>query len=403
MTILKFQATSSQWLEQAAETDAYRSCLEGLYVLAADGTLARFDADGALNPEPGLSAGLSSRVEAVLSQYRSGAAGELGLGLIVDTGGERRWDAGMLVLGDRALNELFDAGRAPGTPPTAYERRNRNKTVFRGMELLLTRQKALQPLSPRFCPVLFAPEVNRAALVERYQADFPGDAAVFEVLDLAAPFAANSRVPEELPAMVRRMRHAQTEAARTFPPGARVHAGTELLPVREPGPAAADAGAACFSEGDPVTGWLLEGYSPFNELTDMQRDIVAGYETVRRVEAGSRLIERGTRDDKCIYLVEGVLSLGAPDGETIRVAAGTHRARLPISVLTPHAYDVVADTPAGIIVFGQKLVRRIIDTTRTYTSVERAAGCSTAAISNGLLATYFSRDYLPDPGKFDDD
>ncbi|MDZ7842374.1 MAG: cyclic nucleotide-binding domain-containing protein [Gammaproteobacteria bacterium] len=152
---------------------------------------------------------------------------------------------------------------------------------------------------------------------------------------------------------------------------------------------------SCFNEGDAVTGWLLEWFSPFNELTDTQREIIAGYETIRKAAGGTRLIEQGSRNDICIYLVEGSLTLTGPDEGTMVIRAGTRRSRLPISVLTPHVYGVTAATDVSVIVFSQQLVRRIIEISTTYTSTGpgRYAEASTAAISNGAQALYLNRTY----------
>lgn len=152
---------------------------------------------------------------------------------------------------------------------------------------------------------------------------------------------------------------------------------------------------SCFNEGDAVTGWLLEWFSPFNELTDTQREIIAGYETIRKAAGGTRLIEQGSREDTCIYLVEGSLTLTGPDGGTMVIKAGTRRSRLPISVLSPHVYGVTAATDVSVIAFSQTLVRRVIEISTTYTSTGpgRDADASTAAISNGAQALYLNQTY----------
>lgn len=157
----------------------------------------------------------------------------------------------------------------------------------------------------------------------------------------------------------------------------------------------------CFNDGDAVTGWLLEWFSPFNELTDVQRDIIAGYETIHKAGPGECLVKQGTRDDRCLYLVEGRLALEGAAGERMVVQAGTRRSRLPISVLAPHVYNVTAETDVSVVVFSQALLRRIIEVTTTYTSVgsHRDAAAATAAISSSAQEVYlrpvFSRDLKP--------
>lgn len=395
--------------DQSLGADRQWSCLTGLYLLTGEGTLARFDHDGELIAEPELSAGLSFRLGAVIDQYRSGAADDMSLALVTVPEIDQGWDTGTMVLGDRLLNELFQVERNGGGAPATGACTNRTRALYHGMEMVLSSHRDGRSSLPRFCPVLFAPEVNGAALRERYGVDIIDERGVFEVLDLCATFASSSRLPDELPAMVRRMRQAQADVAaagrrRGCATGSAgdsalgMPARTALAVVAQRGEESpvAQADAAfdlCFSEGEAVTGWLLEWFSPFNELTDTQREIIAGYETIRTVTSGSRLVEQGSTDDVCIYLVEGILELRALDGPTMRIAGGTRRSRLPISVLTPHVYTVTAVTNASVIVFSQRLIRKITEVTRTYSSVDRLrdADVSTAAISNGMQAAYLSR------------
>lgn len=394
MSMLKQQMAPVQMTEE--RTDGFeqrQSCLAGLYLLTHRGQIARFDAAGEPVADEELTEALSFRLQAVLKQYRSGAVDGLSLGLIADAefGGE--WSTDTLIFSDRALNDLFDAGRRPDMPLTEYEQRNKAKTVFQGMELLLNKGRPLQPVAPRFCPVLFAPEVDLETLRQRYGVDFALKRELFELLDLCALFACNNRRPREVLSMVQAMRQAQRDAVSAGQPGA------------APDEPAADAGAgdpapgvlmpprdSCFNEGDAVTGGLLEWFAPFNELTDTQREIVAGYEIIRKADSGTCLIEQGTREDICIYLVEGSLALEGPDGATMIIRAGTHRSRLPISVLTPHVFGVTAVTDVSFIALSQKLVRRVAEITTTYTTVDprQDQDASTTAISNEVQALYFS-------------
>jgi len=225
---------------------------------------------------------------------------------------------------------------------------------------------------------------------------------VYEVLNLAALLPCGARAQPALQEMLERMREFCNEG--NVPPEA-------AAPLAAPRPGGSlsrrmTAADTCFADGDPVTGWLLEWFSPFNELSDTQRDIIAGYEIIRRAPAGTRLLCRGEEDDRCIYVVEGELSLVTPDGGNMQIRGGTRRSRLPISVLSPHVYDVTAATDVSIIVFSQTLVRQIIDITRTYTGIDspHPGLDSTAAISNGVQSLYLSHAQLthdgdPDPGR----
>lgn len=401
MSKLQYHIPAAPCLD-GPDGSAQSSCLAGLYLLTGDATLARFDHEGSLTMEPELSAGLSFRLGAVLGQYRSGAVEKMGLALVMDTNFDRQGDTGAMILSAPLLRELSGRGPSPGNPSARQQQESRTMTIHEGMELLLNEAGDRGPRVPRFCPVLFVPEVDNASLRDRYGVELLDDVVAFEVLDLCAAFTANRHLPGELLTMVTRMRRTQAEA-RMASPGR--WTGTEpapgghdapVLATRAGGSGCTSAADTCFREGDPVTGWLLEWFSPFNELTDTQREIVAGYETLRKAAAGTRLVERGSRDDACIYLVEGVLELEAPDGTRIRVSGGSRRSRLPISVLTPHVYTVDAVTDASIIIFSQKLIRKVTEVTRTYSAVDRmpALESSTTAISNGLQALYLTTTHL---------
>lgn len=142
--------------------------------------------------------------------------------------------------------------------------------------------------------------------------------------------------------------------------------GVEPSPCRDPSEDETDNRVASFNDGDPVPYWLLAGFSPFNELNDLQRQFLARGHTVTKKRAGTRLLERGSRDDTTVYLVDGTLDLEAFDGRRMRIVGGTRRAHLPVSQLRPHAYTVTAATDVSIIVVSQDMVREITRIITTY-------------------------------------
>lgn len=391
MSRLKTTMTTAAVYDNLPDADRGPSCLAGLYLLTPQGSLGLLDGEGMPVMDPSLTAGLTSGIDSMLELYRDGAVCGLGLGLVADPGpGEE----GTIVFSDDVLNTLFDAGRREGMPLTRYEKRNKRKALSRGLELLLNKKRSGEPLLPYFCPVLIPPEVSAAALGERYGVELDGAGDLYEVLDLSAAFRFSPRPPQALFEMRTAMRRAQALGV-TAPEGAREGLSNgSLATVGDPSsdfPVASVTTGTFFKDGDPVTGWLLAWFSPFNELTETQREIIAGYETIHRAPAGSRLIQRYSTEDLCLYLVEGTLELTTEEGENIRVSGGTRRSRLPISVLTPHVYDVTAVSEVSIVVFSQKLVRKINEITRTYTGIDRPGtpDASTAAISNGVQSVYF--------------
>lgn len=413
MSLMKQSLAPLQQCDEADRAALQPSSLHGLYMLTGDGGLARLDINGRPAMEPDMSVALQDHVAVLLRSYRQSAPGNHNLGLIAGSNTQPGCNDATLIFSDWVLDELFDTGRLPGMPLTLCEQRNKFKSVFQGMEILLHKERSSTASLPHFCPVLVDPRMELDALCERYNVERLEDAPLFEILDLSATDSTTGRARGELMRMVRQMRSAQMPARGDTPAVSDSHDGAKARAPSVSLPAAilalgarsmcsaplAPVPETCFNSGDPVNGWLLEWFTPFNELTDTQRDIIAGYETIIKAPAGTTLIERGSSDDTCIYLVEGTLALTGMDGSAMRVSGGTRRSRLPISLLSPHAFDVTAVTDVSLIQFNRQLIEKINEITRTYNSVEPGSGPahSTADISNGAQTAYLRHDTMKWP------
>lgn len=356
---------------------------EGFYVLTAAGQLGRFGPNGEFVEEPSLSESLGDVTRALLRQYRGGHPDEVAIGLVTPRSPDSPWQCASLVFTDAALREVYKTSDDPEAPLTAFQKRNRIKSVYQGMELALGARKASRTEHPRFCPVLFEPGDGDAALSRRYGVEAVRADQALEVLDLMAPL---SPAEQRRPALSRMV--AEMLETRIAP---ELRHGPELMLVAKSGASGpvqgsgdwAMAGSPSqhspwedqpeqqqtdFNDGDPVPYWLLSWFTPFNELNDLQRQFVARGHTVTKKPAGTRLIERGSRADVTLYLIEGTLELEAFDGRKMSIVGGTRRAHLPISQLRPHAYTVTAATRVTLIFVSQDLVREMNRITTTYKS-----------------------------------
>lgn len=358
--------------------------IEGFYVLTAAGTLGRYGTDGRFVEEPSLSERLGQEIAALLRRYRNRDLEEAALGLITRKTPDKPWQCATLVFSDAALRAVYRTSDEPGAPLTAFQKRSKTKSVYRGMELILDTRKASQPAHPRFCPVLVAPEHGGAELSRRYGVADIDTVNALEVLDLMAPLDADQQRHPALTQMVVEMtRSGIAPQLRSAPDltvvenGAGVNesgtggAGWTLSdPLRSDSPweDEPEQWIASFNDGDPVPYWLLSRFTPFNELNDLQRQFVARGHTVTKKPAGTRLIERGSADDLTLYLIDGTLELEAFDGRKMSVVGGTRRAQLPISQLRPHAYTVKAVTGVSVIFVSQDMVREVTRITTTYRS-----------------------------------
>jgi len=115
-----------------------------------------------------------------------------------------------------------------------------------------------------------------------------------------------------------------------------------------------------IADGDSIPSSMLSFFSPFDELPESLRSTLADRLVISRKPAGTSLIKRGSRDDLCLYLVQGSLLLEAADGKRITVNGGTSRARKPLCQLRPHCYSVTALTDIVVLMMSQTLVGHIM-------------------------------------------
>lgn len=374
--------------------------IEGFYVLSPRGKLGRYCEDGRFSEEPALTRALAPKIEELLGRYRDQDAESPVIGLVTRNGGDQPWGVATLILSDDALRDVFSTGNERGAPLTAFQKRNKIKSVYRGMELLLDTEKSSQPGHPRFCPVLFAPEVGGGMLRRRHDVERVDTGDTLEVLDLLAAFnPAEHRAPA-VSHMVETMRESGItpelrrpselmlvdDADATGPFGAGASAPVEESSQADPWAYLTEERNICFNDGDAVPYWLLGWFAPFDGLNDLQRQFVARGLTVEKKRAGTTLIEIGSEEDKCVYLVEGTLELEAFDGRVTTVVGGTRHAHLPLSQLHPHAFTVRAASDVTVVFVRQSLVREINRVNSAYRGIEATEATSFPGNVTSLVA-----------------
>jgi HD-like signal output (HDOD) protein len=87
---------------------------------------------------------------------------------------------------------------------------------------------------------------------------------------------------------------------------------------------------------------ILKSRFPFGELSDGVLDDLAESVRVEVASRGECVLERGSKDERSLYLLKGSVELEAADGRTLTVEGASTRARQPLSRLTPHKYRIVA-------------------------------------------------------------
>lgn len=348
--------------------------IEGFFVLDADGGLGRYQADGSFMPESDLTRVLAGVIGDTLQRYRAGEVDELALGLITADIAGKQWHGASLVFGDHALRDVYRTSTEISDQLTNFQSRNKIKSLFQGMEMILGATDPSLPSCPRYCPVFFEPEVGNEALNNRYGLEDIEAGRVLEVLDLMAHLEPKHRHHPAFARMVleaTRTRIApemRSGSALTLAAGAAPEIENPRLHRRDdsPWPNQPVDRSVSFNAGDPVPYWLLGWFAPFNQLNDLQRQFMARDLSITKRRAGAALIERGSLEDISFYLVEGTIELEAFDGRRMTIVGGTKRAQLSVSQLRPHAYTVRTVTDVTIVPVRQHLVREVTRITTTY-------------------------------------
>jgi hypothetical protein len=320
------------------------------------------------------------------------------VGIIYRSKRNHPWGAETLTLTDSLVRMLYPVTGTTPSELTTFQKKNRVKSVYRGMELLLEYSAKDAPDVPILCPVIF----NRNTQLSAYQSAFGEELAgedmtgpVIEVLNLIGPVAGNRQNLIEFAELKQTIsQHLIKKDARksielSIMQSGRHEgdaAGATPATVRAPTPGFATATAAAApgrpapaaSPPPPGRGglwydpswdnatcqrlarWLssptqypeLEEIRRFSRLRDMNINHLRQLTTtcpVYQAGAGSVLLEIGSQDNWNLYLIEGEIELQAGDGGRRTLSASSEAAANPIASLKPRQYTVNAKSPVRFL------------------------------------------------------
>lgn len=366
------------------------SSLTGLYVLTAEGLLGCLDAEHRLHIDHDLSRAFSAHNTTFLTACAHAAErARYRLAIIYRGRRARPWGLDTLRLEDAVVRDLYPVGGVANETLTSFQSKNQEKSVYRGMELLLEYQTQATPGAAMFCPVLLDHKftlAQRPELPPAHTDEADPGAPTLELLNLVAPIAAAKRAAPAIIALRDRIytgtvRKNERQTARLtlmesvdLPhdtgklddayASQREQALDSLLPttpygILEPNsPAAislAESGLiqrlARWIEQppEPPSPELLKNFVTFADLSDQRRTWIAERSMVFRVPAGAPLLERGKNDNWNLYLAEGTVELTAADGAHRLIESGTANARNPIAFLRPRMFAVSAHTRVAFV------------------------------------------------------
>ncbi len=90
---------------------------------------------------------------------------------------------------------------------------------------------------------------------------------------------------------------------------------------------------------------VLRTFHPLGYLTEDEMTMLLSEIKPQQLDAGAELIVLGASDPRALYLLAGEVTVRATDGRSHNVAAGSAKAKQPISHLVPHRCTVMAVSP----------------------------------------------------------
>lgn len=353
--------------------------LSGLYMLIDDGNLGVVDASRAVAIDDALSRVFRVHNRRFLEAYAAEPDAGLRVAVLYRAPHAHAWGSDTLRLDDNVVRDLYPIAGRGGGALTVFQQKNREKSIYRGMELLLDYRKESEPRAPIYCPVLY----DRRTVLGQYpsllgDATLPRQLPVIEVLNLVGTIpigrrdvAAVHTLMQTLSARLIRkdMRRsplsigASTPVAPSPPPDAGAggyavdrRADRELTLPTEGGNPYLGATAPASTSPAHMARWLKQPQGKpnamllqsFAQLRDMSAGVLqalAAQLQIHAAPAGVQLLNRDTSDEWNMYLIDGTIALDPGDGARIFIEGGSAKAATPIASLKPRKYTVTTVTP----------------------------------------------------------
>jgi hypothetical protein len=164
------------------------SRLSGLCVINAQGEIAQFNTNRKLVRLSSLREALGPAGPQLLAaQLRDPIRAQHRIGLVYHAPTPKTWADETVLMVDAVLEKLYPTGATLMGKLTDFQKRNREKSLYRGFELLLEHTNPNAPGMRIFCPVIFSAGLNADAYPEFAESGTPDQAkatAVLEVLNL---------------------------------------------------------------------------------------------------------------------------------------------------------------------------------------------------------------------------
>ncbi len=322
------------------------------------------------------------------------------IGVVYPTREEKPWKSATLALEPEIVRKFYPSGGTRDKELTSFQKRNIEKSIYQGIELLMEHHdEALQGVQ-LYCPVLFFKKTTLDMydhLLPRKPTKVDAKTPVLEVLNFLAPISRGRRNTEGIGRLskliyegvinkgVRKSSYGFLgEKGKVAPGGSASDAAVSAEVSEKADKAFADIFGSRKSEGysgwmkshcseetrKRVGRWLVEPYkyvepeklrvfSRFRDLSLEGLVLLADQHPIFYAPIGTQLLARGTADKWNLYLLDGTVELEAEDGEKTIVEANTPQAAAPVASLKPRIFTVTAKLPTKFLWMMDTLVETL--------------------------------------------
>lgn len=339
--------------------------LAGLYQLTDDGSLGVIDDNNVWSRDDALSRAFQLHNRRFLSDYASDPDAGLRVAVLYQAPQAKPWGSDTLMLEEAVVRNLYPVAGRGGDALTSFQNKNREKSIYRGMELLLDYRKESEPRAPMYCPVLY----DRGTVLGQY----PGlldamrsavNAAlpVIEVLNLVGTIPVGRRDVAAVHTLMQTMseRLIRKDMRRSLlsiadrPAFVSTDVKTDgytadrraerEVTLHMGGSAAQMARWLNQPLGKPDAA-LLQSFTDMRRLPPAVLNAMAAQLQIHTAPGGAQLLNRDTRDEWNMYLIHGTVSLEPADGMCLFIEGGSEKAATAIASLKPRKYTVTTLTP----------------------------------------------------------